>query len=145
MIPGKQLVDTYSSKKSMSEKKNILNEFQNPLEPFALIVSNAGSEGLDMQNYTKGCIHYDMAWSPGVMIQRNGRINRIGKQCAKRQAVQNHYLVIPNTYDERIFSALQKRMTALNLLVPIDIESKELFMDIDHKNAKKIAFNLERK
>ena len=145
MIPGKQLVDTYSSKKSMSEKKNMLNEFQNPLEPFALIVSNAGSEGLDMQNYTKGCIHYDMAWSPGVMIQRNGRINRIGKQCAKRQAVQNHYLVIPNTYDERIFSALQKRMTALNLLVPIDIESKELFMDIDHKNAKKIAFNLERK
>ena len=143
MLPGKNLVDTYSSKESEGLHKKSLAAFQLPLEPFAIIVSNAGSEGLDMQNYSKGCIHYDMTWSPGRMVQRNGRINRIGKKCPKNQDIENHYLIIPNTYDERIFSALQKRMKALNLLIPIDVESEKLFIDMDAKDAKKLSFNLK--
>lgn len=141
LIPGKNLVETYSS--SSSGKKQSLSSFQNPLEPFALIVSNAGSESLDMQNYTKGCIHYDMAWSPGLMIQRNGRINRIGKRARKNLPIENHYLIIPNTYDERIFAALQQRMKALSLLIPIDIESKELFVDVDSKLTCNLCLKLE--
>jgi len=142
MLPGENLVETYSSNESECRHKKSLAAFQSPLEPFAMIVSNAGSEGLDMQKYSKGCIHYDMTWSPGLMVQRNGRINRIGKKCPKNQAIENHYLIIPNTYDERIFSALQKRMKALNLLIPIDAESEKLFVDIDSRDAKKLKFNL---
>lgn len=141
LIPGKNLVETYSS--LSSGKKQSLSSFQNPLEPFALIVSNAGSESLDMQNYTKGCIHYDMAWSPGLMIQRNGRINRIGKRARKNLPIENHYLIIPNTYDERIFAALQQRMKALSLLIPIDIESKELFVNVDSKLTFNLGLKLE--
>lgn len=141
LIPGKNLVETYSS--MSSGKKQSLSSFQNPLEPFALIVSNAGSESLDMQNYTKGCIHYDMAWSPGLMIQRNGRINRIGKRARKNLPIENHYLIIPNTYDERIFAALQQRMKALSLLIPIDIESKELFVNVDSKLTRNLGLKLE--
>lgn len=143
MSPGENLVETYSSNESASQQKKSLAAFQSPLEPFVLIVSNAGSEGLDMQNYSRGCIHYDMTWSPGLMVQRNGRINRIGKKCPKNQAIENHYLIIPNTYDERIFSALHKRMKALNLLIPVDVESEKLFIDIDSKDAKNLKFNLK--
>ena len=143
MLPSKSLVETYSSKESHYFRKKSLEAFQSPLEPFALIVSNAGSEGLDMQNYTKGCIHYDMTWAPGIMVQRNGRINRIGKKCHKSQAIENHYLIIPNTYDERIFAALQKRMKALSLMIPMDVESKSLFVDINEKQARKLSFDLK--
>ena len=129
------------------EKKNLeaLRAYQTPLEPIALVVSSAGEEGIDLQAFTKGIIHYDFCWSPGKMVQREGRVDRIGsavemygkhelfkkkelglRKHIKNRGLQVHYLMIPDTYDERKYMRMRERQRLFRLLVPSNLEDERI-------------------
>lgn len=44
-----------------------------------LLATDAASEGLNLQNYCRYLIHYEIPWNPNRMEQRNGRIDRHGQ------------------------------------------------------------------
>jgi hypothetical protein len=145
--------------KSGETGTEIFKRFQSPLEPYAIVVGSASEEGIDLQAFTKGIIHYVFHWSPGKMVQREGRVDRIGravdregeyrifkrdpfKACISDDRGLNvHYLLIPDTYDERKYYRLRERQFLYNLLVPINMESDELYFCGD-STIKKLAFKL---
>lgn len=45
-----------------------------------LLATDAASEGIDLQNYCRYMIHYEIPWNPNVMEQRIGRIDRHGQR-----------------------------------------------------------------
>jgi hypothetical protein len=138
----------------------LLKRFQSPLEPYAIVVGSASEEGIDLQAFTKGIIHYVFHWSPGKMVQREGRVDRIGravdrqdeykifnnkrfKSCLdSNRNLHVHYLLIPDTYDERKYYRLRERQFLYNLLVPTNMESEELHFGGDEKSIAKLAFRL---
>jgi superfamily II DNA or RNA helicase len=71
-----------------------------------IIATDAACEGLNLQ--TLGTlINVDLPWNPSRLEQRVGRIKRFG-QARDRVDVLN--LVYSNTHDEKIYSALSRRM-----------------------------------
>ncbi|WKZ33539.1 MAG: DEAD/DEAH box helicase family protein [Thermodesulfobacteriota bacterium] len=137
-LPGKELVSCYNGS---SKNAQDLKRFQWPLEPCALVLSKACEEGVDLQAFTSGVIHYDFDWSPGRMVQREGRVDRIGRAIDKKgvhkifaekkfkshlddRHLQFHYLVMPNTYDERKFVRMTERRKLFKLLVPVNLEDE---------------------
>ena len=46
--------------------------------PFVLLVSQVGEEGIDLQEQCRYIIHYDLEWNPARMEQREGRVDRTG-------------------------------------------------------------------
>ena len=48
-----------------------------------LLGTDAISEGIDLQNYCKNLIHWEIPWNPNRMEQRNGRIDRHGQKSSE--------------------------------------------------------------
>jgi len=155
-LPGDKMVETYSGS---SGNIIALKRFQSPLEPFALVLSKAGEEGIDLQAFSKGIINYDFDWRPGNMLQRQGRIDRLNKATDKRGAhaifkkkrfnlhlgkkpIQIHYLLIPHTYDERKYYRMRERQYLFNLLIPANLENESLHCNCKTKNVKGLALKL---
>lgn len=51
---------------------------ENPVR--ILLATDAASEGLNLQNFCRNLIHYEIPWNPIRMEQRNGRIDRHGQK-----------------------------------------------------------------
>ena len=52
--------------------------FNQLFNPFVLLVSRVGEEGIDLQQQCRYIIHYDLEWNPAKMEQREGRVDRVG-------------------------------------------------------------------
>jgi len=57
--------------------------FNLPYNPFLLLVSRVGEEGIDLQKQCRYVIHYDLEWNQAKMEQREGRVDRVGRVGAK--------------------------------------------------------------
>lgn len=100
-------VDRYTGEENRSERNQAATAFKEMGQPWLLVASNVGAEGIDLQTFTKRIIHYDMEWNPAKMEQREGRGDRIGRQL--NEAIRVIYCLVPNTYDERMFTQLIAR------------------------------------
>lgn len=78
--------------------------FQNG-ELDVIVCTKAGERGLNL-HHAKALIHFDTGWTPDTLIQRNGRVNRIG---ATHDDLDIHYLVLKSTVDERILAVAVTR------------------------------------
>ena len=75
-----------------------------------LVATSAADEGFDFQVASK-VVHWDLSPSPAVLMQRNGRVARLG-QIAD---VTAYYLIISGTHEERRDKALRQRFKALGI------------------------------
>lgn len=78
-----------------------------------LVCSDAASEGLDLQ---AACvvINVDVPWNPARVIQRFGRVDRLGQKAPEVFLVNAYY---PGTIEERMYSVLEdRRMTGVAML-----------------------------
>ena len=66
--------DGSNSRDREAHRRNF-NDFYNP---FVLLVSRVGEEGIDLQKQCRYVIHYDLEWNPAKMEQREGRVDRLG-------------------------------------------------------------------
>ena len=68
-----------------------------------LLATDAISEGIDLQNYCKNLIHWEIPWNPNRMEQRNGRIDRHGQ---KSPEVYVWHFVFNNNADSKFLQTV---------------------------------------
>jgi hypothetical protein len=96
--------------------------FNRPFNPFVLLVSRVGEEGIDLQEQCGYVIHYDLEWNPAKMEQREGRVDRVG-WLRSRQAEETErfidvrFMLLKGTYEERIFHAVMQRDQWFQVLI----------------------------
>jgi hypothetical protein len=60
-----------------------------------------------LHTYSRHLVHFDLEWNPARMEQREGRIDRLGR--ALKEPARIYYLLVKDTYDERMFHQLIAR------------------------------------
>lgn len=99
----------YTGNESRVERDVAASAFRSIAGPWAIVASNVGAEGIDLQTYTRRLVHYDLEWNPARMEQREGRGDRIGRRLPRSEGLSVVYALIPGTYDERMFHQLVAR------------------------------------
>jgi superfamily II DNA/RNA helicase len=105
------------------KRQELVHRFQNDPDCKAIIMSNAGSTGLNLQA-ANTVINVDLPWNPAVLEQRIARAHRMGQ----RQPVQVYLLITEDTIEERMLGTLSAKhdlaMAALD--VNSDVSEVEL-------------------
>lgn len=98
---------------SNAEREKVKNKFQSPpseTKSRILIATDAASEGLNLQNYCRYLIHYEIPWNPNKMEQRNGRIDRHGQ---KAEEVGIFHFLYNNQEDSRFLEILIEKVRTM--------------------------------
>ena len=86
-----------------------------------LVSTEAGGEGIDLQESCHSLIHVDLPWNPMRMHQRVGRLNRYGQ----KKQVEVILLRNPETVEGRIWQILQGKMNQIMLALGHAMEEPE--------------------
>ncbi len=103
--PG--LVARYDGETGEDRESNRIN-FNDRWNPFVLLVSRVGEEGIDLQHRSRYILHYDLEWNPAKMEQREGRVDREGYG-HQGQPIDVRFFLLKGTYEERIFHTVMQR------------------------------------
>lgn len=74
-----------------------------------LVSTEAGGEGIDLQERCSALIHVDLPWNPMRLHQRVGRLNRYGQQ----RPVQVVSLRNPDTVEAMIWQKLEQKLNSI--------------------------------
>jgi hypothetical protein len=105
--------DGANSRDREAHRRNF-NDFYNP---FVLLVSRVGEEGIDLQKQCRYVVHYDLEWNPAKMEQREGRVDRVGWGRAEEGFIDVRFLLLKGTYEERIFHTVMQRDQWFQILI----------------------------
>jgi ERCC4-related helicase len=105
--------DGANSRDREAHRRNF-NDFYNP---FVLLVSRVGEEGIDLQRQCRYVVHYDMEWNPAKMEQREGRVDRVGWGRADEGFIDVRFMLLKGTYEERIFHTVMQRDQWFQVLI----------------------------
>ncbi|MDR7225231.1 SNF2-related protein [Aminobacter aminovorans] len=86
-----------------------------------LISTEAGGEGIDLQERCAVLVHVDMPWNPMRLHQRVGRLNRYGQ----KRAVSVVLLRNPRTVEARIWALLQEKLTRIQATLSASMDEPE--------------------
>lgn len=86
-----------------------------------LLSTEAGGEGIDLQENCHRLVHVDMPWNPMRMHQRVGRLNRIGQ----KEQVKVLLFHNPATVEARIWALLNEKLSRINRSINAVTESPE--------------------
>lgn len=100
------------SVKNVSEKQDVVDNFNNTNEHQILVTSDVLKEGVDLVGASV-LIHFDLLWNPAVMEQRAGRLDRIGQ----KNNVTIIYIVSENTIEQKMYERLKERKDLSSLIV----------------------------
>lgn len=87
-----------------NQKRNVVKKFDT--EKRFLVSTEAGGEGIDLQNNCHIMVNYDIPWNPMRLHQRTGRLDRYGQ----KEKVHVHYIVVKGTIDEKIQLFLKEKI-----------------------------------
>lgn len=104
----RDLVARYDGAIAHEDRDRHLRGFNSPYAPLVLIASSIGQEGIDLQRYCSHVIHYDLEWNPAKLEQREGRVDRQGREA--QGPVNVYFLICRDTYDERVLHVMVNRM-----------------------------------
>ncbi|WP_198026626.1 SNF2-related protein [Bradyrhizobium sp. ARR65] len=91
--------------------------FNQLFNPFVLLVSRVGEEGIDLQQQCRYIVHYDLEWNPAKMEQREGRVDRVGWGRSDEGYIDVRFMLLKGTYEERIFHAVMQRDQWFQVLI----------------------------
>jgi len=103
-----EIVARYDGEVKISDRESYRINFNNRWNPFVLIVSRIGEEGIDLQKHTKYILHFDLEWNPAKMEQREGRVDREGYG-HEDEPIDVRFFILKGTYEERIFHTVMQR------------------------------------
>jgi superfamily II DNA or RNA helicase len=98
------------------KRQQLVHRFQNDPACRAIIMSNAGSTGLNLQA-ANTVINVDLPWNPAVLEQRIARAHRMGQE----NPVHVYLLVTEDTIEERLLGTLSAKHNLA--LAALDFES----------------------
>ena len=90
---------------SAAERRDALVEFARGGR--ILLATDAAAEGLNLQHGCRVVVHYELPWNPLRMLQRAGRVDRIGQ----RRRVHEIALVASDTAESLVLAPLTRRAT----------------------------------
>jgi ERCC4-related helicase len=86
-----------------------------------LVSTEAGGEGIDLQERCAVLVHVDMPWNPMRLHQRVGRLSRYGQQ----RPVSVYILRNPQTVEARIWDRLNEKLERIQLALSSVMEEQE--------------------
>lgn len=99
---------------STDERKEVVKKFYDRTKNYRILVAtSAADEGLDFQVANK-VVHWDLSPDPAVLMQRNGRVARLGQI----SDVTAYYLILEGTLAENRDTALLKRLEEAGITDP---------------------------
>ena len=86
-----------------------------------LVSTEAGGEGIDLQERCAVLVHADMPWNPMRLHQRVGRLSRYGQ----KRPVSVYILRNPDTVEARIWDLLNAKLERIQLALSSVMEEEE--------------------
>ncbi|MBO6552189.1 MAG: DEAD/DEAH box helicase [Roseitalea sp.] len=86
-----------------------------------LVSTEAGGEGIDLQERCAVLVHVDMPWNPMRLHQRVGRLSRYGQ----KRPVSVYILRNPDTVEARIWDLLNEKLERIQLALSSVMEEQE--------------------
>ena len=86
-----------------------------------LVSTEAGGEGIDLQDRCAVLVHVDMPWNPMRLHQRVGRLSRYGQ----RRAVSVYILRNPDTVEARIWGLLSEKLNRIQIALSSAMRDQE--------------------
>lgn len=99
----------------------IIKQFQNDPDCRAILMTNAGSTGLNLQS-ANTVINVDLPWNPAVLEQRIARAHRMGQ----KNPVHVYLLVTEDTLEERLLDTLAAKQELASAALDIDSDTDEV-------------------
>jgi superfamily II DNA/RNA helicase len=118
------------------KRQEIVHRFQNDPACRVIIMTNAGSTGLNLQA-ANTVINVDLPWNPAILEQRIARAHRMGQQ----QPVHVYLLVTEDTIEERLLATLSAKHDLA--LAALDVESDVTEVEL-HSGMEELKRRLER-
>jgi hypothetical protein len=95
----------------LADRDRVASEFRDPKRKVRILVAtSAADEGFDLQ-VSNRVVHWDLSSSPAVLMQRNGRVARLGQVAD----VTAYYLILSGTHEERRDNALLQKFQELGI------------------------------
>lgn len=91
-----------------------------------LVSTEAGGEGIDLQERCHSLIHVDLPWNPMRLHQRVGRLNRYGQ----KERVEVVSMRNPDTVESMIWDKLQVKISAINLALRQVMDEPEDLLEL---------------
>lgn len=126
-INGDGRVDNFvgcdGQQRIVHQTREAASEYFNSGKVRFLISTEAGGEGIDLQENCHSLVHVDLPWNPMRLHQRVGRLNRIGqKECVEVLKLHN-----PDTIEGQIHEKLaEKTATIMEAFSSIMEEPEDL-------------------
>jgi len=105
----------------VKKRQLLIHAFQNDPDCRVIIMSNAGTTGLNLQA-ANTVINVDLPWNPAVLEQRIGRAHRMGQT----RPVQVFMLVTEDTIEERMLGTLSAKHDLALAALDVDSEVNEV-------------------
>ena len=106
---AEEVVDSHGVVRTVHERRERAAERFNSGEVRFLISTEAGGEGIDLQERCHSLIHVDLPWNPMRLHQRVGRLNRYGKT----RQVEVVSLRNPDTVESLIWDRLNAKIDTI--------------------------------
>jgi superfamily II DNA/RNA helicase len=114
------------------KRQQIVHEFQNDPNCRAIIMTNAGSTGLNLQS-ANTVINVDLPWNPAVLEQRIARAHRMGQ----KNPVHVFLLVTENTIEERLLGTLAAKQDLSMAALDVDSDVTEVMLESGMEELKR--------
>jgi len=103
-------------------KDQAIEDFKNKPEIKFMLSTEAGGEGINLQ-FCHLVINYDLPWNPFRLVQRYGRVHRIGQ---KHNSIQVFNFKLKNPLEEKIDDCHEQRMDAAIQRLSVKTGEKEI-------------------
>lgn len=114
-----------------NQPDTVIQVFGSPFGPDVLVVTDRLSEGIDLHNYCRHLIHYELDASPIRTVQRNGRIRRVQSWAAVTgEKIRYAYPAFGGTRDQRLVDIMKKRVATFSLLLGGVSDFADLDLDL---------------
>lgn len=107
-----RISDKLTGSMGNSEREKVVRKFRGEERPTirVLVATSAADEGFDFQVANR-VVHWDLSSSPAVLMQRNGRVARLGQV----SDVVAYYLMMTETHEARREEILHEKFNQLGI------------------------------
>ncbi len=105
------------------QRPAIVSQFQNDPNCRLILMTNAGSTGLNLQS-ANTVINVDLPWNPAVLEQRIARAHRMGQ----KNPVHVYKLVTEDTIEERLLETLASKQDLADAALDFESDTESITM-----------------
>ena len=132
--------------------EGLIKRFNTPFYPDVIVCTDVLKEGINLHLFCNRIYHYGLAWTPGDLEQRIGRIDRFFSKTHRERSNQKdlsdeektkieiNYPYLGKSVDEhQLKQVLKFKLSADPLLDSKSAEQKDINIDIDEKSILELA------